>query len=158
MSALIRRATIQDLKDVQSLNLLLFKKEAKEFEPTLDCNWTFSKEGEDYLSGRITGTDSCVFVACVGEQIIGYLAGALTEKESYRILPIYAELENMFVLDAFRGQGVGTKLCQAFLEWCKTKGVGRLKVEASAANTESINFYRKNGFVDSVLVLESILP
>ncbi|MCK9379109.1 MAG: GNAT family N-acetyltransferase [Candidatus Moranbacteria bacterium] len=63
----------------------------------------------------------------------------------------------MFVLDKHRGMGVGSKLYQAFVNWSKSKGVKRLRVGASAQNVVGINFYRKNGFADYDLILETNL-
>jgi GNAT superfamily N-acetyltransferase len=151
----ISPATINDLKIIQELNLALFKKEYVEFDSTLDCEWTFSNEGENYFKKLITGDDGCVFVAHIDNKIIGYLAGELSEKRLCRVAPNFADLGNMLVLEEFRGMGVGTKLYQAFVSWCKSKGVGRLRVIASAQNLDGIKFYRKNGFFDYDLILEA---
>jgi len=99
-----------------------------------------------------------VFLAYVDDEIVGYLAGGLMDnKKSYRVLPNSAELENMFVLDKCRDTGIGSKLYQAFVDWSKSKGVKRLRVGASAQNVAGINFYRKNGFIDYDLILETNL-
>jgi len=155
MEVKIKSATISDLKDVQKLNLMLFEKEREEFDNTLDCEWPFSKDGENYFREHITEESGCVLIACIDDMVIGYLAGGLKEKDSFRIMPNFAELENMFVLDKYRNMGIGTKLYRAFIDWCKSKGVGKLCVIASAENSDGINFYRKNGFIDYHLVLEA---
>lgn len=158
MESKIKSATIEDLKRVRELNLMLFEKEYAEFDSTLDCKWTFGNDGTEYFTNRITKEDGCLFVAYVNDEIVGYLAGGLmNNKKGYRVLPKSAELENMLVLDKCRGMGVGTKLYQAFVDWCKLKGVGRLRVVASAGNVDGINFYRKNGFSDYDLSLETNL-
>lgn len=149
----IRAAITGDLRGIQELNLLLFKKEHEEFDTTLDCEWTFSEKGERYFAARIS--EGSVFVACIDDKVIGYVAGGIIEyKVPYRILPVLAELENMFILEKHRGKGLGSKLNAAFLGWCKTRGVGKLRVVASAQNVKGINFYRKNGFLDYDLSLE----
>ncbi len=154
----IKSATINDLKRVQELNLLLFEKEYAEFDDTLNCKWTFGKEGTEYFKNRIIKDDGCIFVAVVGDEIVGYLAGGIKDnKNNHRLLPKFAELENMFVLDRYRCMGVGSNLYQVFTDWCKSKGVGRLRVVASAQNVGAINFYRKKGFLDYDLVLETNL-
>ena len=158
MESKIKSATIEDLKRVQELNLMLFEKEYAEFDNTLNCEWTFGEDGTEYFKSRIVEDDGCVFVVVVDDEIVGYLAGGLMDnKKTYRVLPISAELENMFVLDNRRGMGIGGKLFEAFKDWCKSKGVKRLRVGASAQNVGGINFYRKNGFSDYDLILESNL-
>ncbi len=60
----------------------------------------------------------------------------------------------MFVLEEYRERGVGGMLHDAFVKWCKGRGVKVLRVEASAENKQAIGFYRKRGFGDCSLVLE----
>ena len=159
MDVTIKTATINDLQKIQELNLKLFKKEHKEFDSLLNLDWTFGKTGTKYYQDRISKDDGCVFIAIVDHKIVGYLCGGLKPQkaESYRILPIVAELENTFVLDEFRSKGIGKQLYNKFIEWCKAKDVGKIRVEASAQNELAIKFYRNNNFKDYTLVLESDL-
>lgn len=155
---IIRPAELNDLKDIQALNLLLFKKEYAEFDKTLNCELPFSPEGEKYFKEHIENKDCCSLVAQAGKGIVGYLVGDIHRDETpYRILPLFAELQNMLVLAEYRGQGIGDQLVQEFIKWCRTKNVGRLRVVASAQNTPAIDFYRQQGFKDYSLILESDL-
>lgn len=151
----IKTATITDLKKVQELSLKLFEKEYKEYDPLLDLDWTFGKIGTKFFKDRITKDDGCVLIAIVENKVVGYLCGGIKKAESYRKLPIIAELENTFVLEDFRSKGIGRKLYSAFVRWCKNKGVGKIKIEASAQNELAIKFYRNNNFKDYTLVLET---
>lgn len=151
----IKSATIEDLKDIQKLNLMLFEKEYKEYDKTLSCEWTFGNDGESYFKKRILEDDGCAFVAYENNEVIGYLVGGLSEKGSCRVLPVFAELENMFVLENIRSKGVGTQLFNAFIDWCKSKNVKRLRVIASSMNVRAIEFYKKNGLEEYDLILES---
>jgi len=45
---MIRKATIDDLKDILKLNFELFKYEFKNFDKSLKMDWTYS-EGEKYF-------------------------------------------------------------------------------------------------------------
>lgn len=107
MELLIKKATINDLKDIQRLNRELFEKEFTDFDNTLNLDWAFSETGEEYFRDHITDASNCVFIALADGVIIGYLAGSLNEENSYRMPFNGAELENMFVLDAYRSQGIG---------------------------------------------------
>lgn len=150
----IKEAKIEDLKDIQKLNLLLFEKEYEEYDKFLNCDWTFGKEGEKYFKDKILKEDDCAFIAIEDNKVVGYLAGGLTKGEDYRNLPKVAELDNTFVLKEYRNSGVGTKLYDEFIKWCKSKKVKIIKVQATAQNNKAINFYRKNGFEDYTLILE----
>jgi len=53
MSIIIRKAILEDLKEVQKLNYKLFELEYNNFDPDLNMDWTFSKIGEDYFKSLI---------------------------------------------------------------------------------------------------------
>ena len=151
----IKFATLENLKDVQKLNLLLFEKEYDEYDKLLNLNWTFGEKGTKYFKDKISKDDGCVLIAEVDNKIIGYSAGGLTKGENYRNLPLVAEVENIFILEDYRNIGVGTQLYQKFIEWCKSKNVKSVRVAASVQNKQAISFYQEKGFKDYTLILES---
>ena len=63
----------------------------------------------------------------------------------------------MFILEEFRERGVGKKLMEGFIDWCKKKGVKRIKLVASIQNSKAIKFYHKLGFDNYTLNLEKTL-
>ena len=89
-------------------------------------------------------------------RILGYLTGSVRKTDSWR--PVTrTELENMFVEDKFRSQGVGAALVKEFIKWSREKGVRRALVVAYAANDRAIRFYQKMGFTPLALSLETNL-
>lgn len=153
----IKLATIKNLKDIQKLNLMLLEKEYDEYDKTLDCDWSFSKEAESYFRKRITKNTGCAFVAYIDNKVVAYLVGGIKEKDSCRKLSTFAELESMFVLEKYRGTGIGTGLYKSFIDWCATKNIKRLRIMASAENIRTIKFYKKCGLTDYDLILETDL-
>ena len=106
MEIIIRFATPSDLKEVQRLNLKLFEKEKKEFDPLLDPDWVFGEKGTEYFSKRIAEHDDCVLIAMEEKKVVGYLCGTCKLGEEYRRLPPFAELENMMVLEEYQSKGI----------------------------------------------------
>jgi len=159
MDVIIKTATNDDLSKVQELNLKLFEKEHKEYDPLLNLDWVFGKDGTKYYQDKISKDDGCVFVAIVDNKIVGYLCGGLAKAGAYRRLPtvVAAELETTYVLEEFRSKGIGKKLYDKFIEWCKTKNVDKVMVDASPQNELAIKFYRNNNFKDYILILETDL-
>lgn len=157
MEIQIKKACLDDLEKIQELNLKLFKKEYKEYDSLLDLNWTFWEAGSKYYKDKITKNNNCVLIAIFENEIVWYLCAWLTKDESYRKLPVVAELENIFVLKEFRSKGIWKKLYNKFLEWCKRKNVWKIRVEASIQNKLAIKFYRENNFKDYTLILEADL-
>ncbi len=147
----IRKAKIEELKTVQDLNRDLFVSDGPR-DKYLNHNWPY-EGGKEYFSKRITDGNSICLVAEIDNEIVGYLAGAVMEVESWR--PVKrTELENMFVKEEFRSKGVGAKLVNEFFNWSKTKGVERSLVVAYATNEKAIKFYQKMGFDPESVSLE----
>lgn len=153
---LIRKANIRDLDDILRLNLDLFRKEHKEYDKSLNLEWTYN-DGKKYFKDRIVKKNGFVKVAETNGKIIGYLCGGISERKFYREKAKYAELENMLINSMFRGKGIGTKLVKDSVNWCKENKVSYISVTASAQNKQVIDFYRKLGFKDYNLTLEMII-
>ena len=60
----------------------------------------------------------------------------------------------MFVEKEFRSQGLGKKLVDSFIAWCRENKIKRIRVVASAGNASGINFYHREGFFDWEMILE----
>tara|TARA_Y100000310_G_scaffold89559_2_gene86664 strand:- start:10771 stop:11262 length:492 start_codon:yes stop_codon:yes gene_type:complete len=154
LEIIVREALIDDLKSIQLLNKKLFEGEFDKYDDTINVDWPLSKEGEKFYEERISGSEGCAFVLVKGEEIIGYLVGSLSKDEFYRNVKEIAELDEMYILEEYRNGGHGSLLYSKSLEWCKEKGVKRLKVLVTAKNKQAINFYKKKGFDDYNVTLE----
>jgi GNAT superfamily N-acetyltransferase len=152
----IRKANIKDLEDILRLNFDLFKKEYKEYDKSLNLKWTHN-EGKIYFSDMISNKNGFVEVAEVDSKIVGYICGGISERMFYRKKAKYAELENMLIESSLRGKGIGIKLMEDFIDWCKMKKSDYISVTASMQNEQGINFYRKLGFKDYNLTLEMVI-
>ena len=111
MDIIIKKADIENLKEIQELNNQLFKLEYDNFDPSLKVGWPFEKEGIEYFSDMLT--NEIVFIALVDDIIVGYLAGSINVESSY-VTKTLAELDNMFILESYRKYGIGTKLINEF--------------------------------------------
>lgn len=154
MDIVIRKATITDLRAIQELNNKLFELEYSKFDPSLKLGWPFTEKGENYFKDIIE--NEIAFVAVVENNIIGYLAGTVDTKNSCILKPI-SELDNFYIEENYRGQGIGTKLVNEFKKYCLDKGIEEMKVTASALNVNAIEFYKKNGFKEFELTLKTII-
>ena len=152
MEVKIQFASIENLGDILNLNHQLCIKENKEFDATINKDYPIQKSGEEYFKERIK--NDCALVALIGSKVVGYLVGAVIEKEDYRNISKLAEAENMFVLEEYRSLGIGKKLLDEFFKWCKQNEVKRIRAVASVQNIKAIAFYKKGGFLDYNLVLE----
>lgn len=57
-----------------------------------------------------------------------------------------AWIEDMVVLEAFRGRGVGKALLARATEWAKSRGAKRVQLMADADNAPALYFYKQLGW------------
>ena len=152
----IRRAALEDLKIIQRFGYELLDYERQNWDPALDINWPFSKEGEQKY--RFAITDKYTIIAEKDKKLAGYLIGKIVGAAPGSARNIkQAYLENIFVSDSARKSGVGAKLITEFKDYCKKEGVSRINVSVLAANTTAVDFYQKVGFSPRSLSLSQEL-
>ena len=137
----IKKATLDDLYNIQFLNKKLFDYEN---DPNNNSNWSFSKDGKSEIKESISSKDSCAFILKNNDQTIGYLIGKIITGETWR-WSRYSELAHMFVDEKYRGLNGGESLVKEFKQWSLSKGVNIISVVVSYNNKNSINFYKKMG-------------
>jgi len=59
-----------------------------------------------------------------------------------------ALLDEFYLLEAHRGQGIGTQLISVMEELCRAKGIGAVHLEADYVNVRVHEFYKRLGFRD----------
>ena len=149
----IQKATIENLKNILELNQKLFDYESENFDKTLDCDWP--SRNKEYFKKALESKDRLALVVLIKNKMVGYLIGSLGEAKDYRKIKKIAEIDNMLVLPKYRNQGIGDSLIERFFNWVKERGINRVKVVAPAQNKKAINFYRKTGFLDYNITLET---
>ena len=101
----------------------------------IDCAWTAEQVRSE------TEKSNVVFlVALRGGTAIGYVSGEIAADEM--------ELGNIAVDEAYRRQGVATKLFDALKTRAKGRGVNRIFLLVSADNAVASALYRAVGFTE----------
>lgn len=147
----IREANINDFKKIQNLNNELFKFEYNKFDNSLKVGWPYQEEGKNYFIDMIENNK--VYVAIINNEIIGYLAGQIGVDKPC-ITRFTAEIDNMYIKNEYRKNGIGKLLIDRFKEYCEEKEVERIIVTAFHGNINAIEFYRKSGFSSYELTLK----
>jgi diamine N-acetyltransferase len=152
MDIQIHKANPTDLNEVLALNKKLFEFE-RQFGSTYNLDWTYSECGQEYYKKRLENERAIVLIAKTGSKSVGYILGFI-DTYSYRSVNPILEIENMFVEEAYRRQGIGKKLAQELLVQAKNRGVKRIRVGALAQNTNAIKFYKSLGLSEFEVFLE----
>lgn len=153
MNINIRKANLDDLLVIQELNHSLFKYEIENNFDNYIEDWSLGDMSKDYFECMIQ--EEFVILAEINGDVVGYLAGSLNKDNTYSYYEgLTAELNNMFIVKEYRKYGIGSKLVSSFLSWCNEQEAKRVIVTASIGNTNTINFYKKNGFEEINITLK----
>lgn len=152
MNMHIRRATIEDLKAIQSLSEQLFEYE-KQYTAEYDLAWSFSPAGQKFFTKRLKGRAHVILVAETEGKIVGYIS-LWIGKLSWRVANPIVEIENLCVAPSLRGSGIGTALMREVARIAKERRAKRLRVTALSQNDPALHFYRKHGYADVDIILE----
>ena len=101
----------------------------------------------DCLTAELNNVNSKFYFAVSDDQPIGYLklnfADAQTELQDHSSL----EIERIYVLKEFHGAKVGQLLFSKAVEMAKACDLKYIWLGVWEKNTQALNFYKKNGFV-----------
>lgn len=126
----------------------LLSGDLKPFHEYKNPKEVFERDADEYINKQ----EFIVFVAEVDSQLVGYSAAKLTDKPN-RVLDKEAYIEDWFVKEEYRGQGLGEELFKALVDEVKKKGCTHIKLDAFVSNKKAIDSYHKHGFIDETLVM-----
>ena len=106
------------------------------------------------------GADSSAWRCWViddGKQLLGHVCVQLFEKMPNPVNEpeAHAYLTNFYVVPEMRGRGLGRKLLNKALSWCRAQGADAVILWATA---ESKSLYRRCGLLEPADILELRLP
>lgn len=154
MKIKIRKAKLDDIKDLQEFMFHLMTDELIHYMPTNKVSWAKSKKCQEYFTNRVQKPNELAIIAELEGEKIGYLSAYIHGPLHYRTEPKFGILGDMFVLEEHRSRKIGTKLITEFKKWAKKKGAKIMRVESYSANKKALKFYRSHGFEDSSVILE----
>lgn len=127
----IRRAKKKDLKEI----LNVFKKSS-----VLNPKDSSHRELEDYIKFCLANKNIVVLVVEEKGAII-----AVGSSHLHTLKKTDANIYDIYVLNEFRDNGIGTKMIQEFYKILKNKGIKHLGLY-SENNKKTLDFYKKQGF------------
>lgn len=65
----------------------------------------------------------------------------------FPVAPGDMELRKMYLHPSSRGTGLGKRLLEESVAWCRERGAGRIVLDTTEQMTRAIAFYEANGFV-----------
>jgi ribosomal protein S18 acetylase RimI-like enzyme len=88
-----------------------------------------------------------VVLARDGEHAVGYCVSTVSASGK-------GEIDSLFLLPHYRGQGIGDELMLRSLNWLKMKQAKRISVLIAAGNVDVLSFYARYGFAHRAVIME----
>lgn len=90
---------------------------------------------------------SCLLVAQIGGDIVGFLAATVREAPPFPALvqrkTVYVDI--VAVSEGVRGQGIGSHMMQRTIDWARSQRIGELELNVFDFNDRAIKFYERLG-------------
>lgn len=156
MNIEIRRAQTIDVPLLIELYCRLVSEEAELYDNYMD--FTRISEFSNKHFTNLLLCDSCAsFIAQNdGMKLLGYVTGCI-KISHYPDYHKHLLINSIFVLPNARGVGIGSKLVQELLSWAVPQDVKKCTVMVYFDNEMALSFYRKIGFVPSIITLENAI-
>ena len=87
-----------------------------------------------------------VFVATVGDRMVGFVSGELREGSPTFLPKTWASVDDVFVHPDHRNRGIGHALIASVEGWARQKGANGVSLQVAAANARGRRFYEELGF------------
>ncbi len=94
----------------------------------------------EFLSGL---PDQAVFVACLNDEVVGWIDLVVTHHLAYMSR---AEIAGLVVADGVRSRGIGRLLVQRAEKWAAERGFEQMLVRSRSTREAAHRFYLTNGY------------
>ena len=114
-------------------------------------------EHVDYLIRSAEKGAGAIFLAWVGADIAGYVAGWMALDQdplNFREFASHGYVSDVFVSHRWRGKDIAQQLLGAIENHLKNQGASRLRIHSLARNAAALAAYRGFGFTPMEVVLE----
>ena len=91
------------------------------------------------------------------DRLIAYVAKDNDEGVGYCVATVHGligEIASLFVSEEYRGKGVGEELVSLALKWLEGQECEAIKVSIVVGNENVLDFYRKFGFTEKIVVMQ----
>ncbi|MFC9909366.1 GNAT family N-acetyltransferase [Streptomyces sp. NPDC059862] len=135
MSVIISEATDQDAEQIFKLQYLCFQSEA-----ALYGNYRIDPLVQTLDSVRQEVATDCVFVARLGDEVVGSVRGAVTEDGA-------ASISRLCVHPRMQGHGIGARLLRAAeAALAEERGAKKFRLHTGHRSESNLRLYRRVGY------------
>ena len=133
-------ATGDDMSAIQHL----FREMFEIYHVDQNVEYPYTESGLSYLTNCID--QGIALVAKDDNQVIGFLTGGIEDAMAFKTYRQHGHIHNLFVLEEYRGQGLGERLIRQFVRRCKDNDVHRIVTDSDDI-VALRRFYTSLGFL-----------
>ena len=137
----IRKAEPSDYKIIQSLRRKLLTYQHK-INPIKELTEKKLKSSDELVKTYLNRSYSMMYLAFINNKCVGFIHGTIDPKPTSNIT---GYLQDFYVEESFRGQGIGSKLLSTLHEYFKKHDV-LWGLTADILNKKTIEFYIHRGY------------
>ena len=149
---LIRTANSNDIRQLQSLYLLL-EKDGVKYQPE---HFVMGYRDNNFFQEIFSSHNQEILVAETQGKIMGFSHVMILKQKNVACLKpqTLVYIQDLVVLDYERGKGIGTLLINASKEYGKRNGADFIRTQVFPQNIDGLKFYEKNGFCEMMKTIE----
>jgi len=117
-------ATRDDMNAIQHL----FREMFEIYHVDQDVEYPYTESGLNYLTNCIN--QGIALIARADNQVIGFLTGGIEDTMAFKTYRQHGHIHNLFVLEEYRGQGLGERLIRQFARRCEDNDVHRIVTDS----------------------------
>ncbi|GAA5647392.1 MULTISPECIES: GNAT family N-acetyltransferase [Vibrio] len=142
------RLSAANSHDLNQLNELMFQLHHEHHQQSPEHFKTAEEIEQEKSIARYLDDPECfVFVARFEETLVGFVSGHFCELVSSVSKPVpMGSIDELYVLPAYRKQGIAIQLCQRIERSFKECGVEQMFVEVWHFNDSAVELYKNLGF------------
>ncbi|HIH19670.1 TPA: GNAT family N-acetyltransferase [Candidatus Micrarchaeota archaeon] len=143
MDVKIRPAVSKDVEVIASFS----RKLNAYLESITEEKYSTNLSDYEHFVGRfLNSPEACVLVAEVDGKVVGHVIVSIKNLREWELEKREGYVEDLFVEDDFRNNGIGSMLLDAGVLWCKNNGLNLLSLNVSVKNETAFALYQSAGF------------
>lgn len=141
-TVIVRKPTIDDAKAI--IDIISTADTETKFLARNPGEFCITEEQEKiFIKNTLSNNDEEWFVAEYDGKLVGQCSvGLVGDTERYR----HRAEVRFVILKDYCGIGIGGKLMQQCIDWCKSKNIAQIELYVVADNMRAINMYENFGF------------
>lgn len=104
-----------------------------------------------FLVSQISDPDTLVIVAEKSGEVVGYLFADIESTSWKDLRGPCGFVHDVFVSEVARGQGVGTQLLRAGIEWIRSRGMRQVVLWSKTKNETAQRVFHQVGFRETMI-------